>query len=188
MMLKDTRIHIKEEIIERFLLDDYRIFLKVQWLTHETIGFYINYIHRFINYSKLCNREDFNNTLKIKVAYNKLFDRELKNNTLDKFRKWLIKYYSFLLDAEIVDKNYWKLLSKVKIPKQLPSSLSEEDIEIINTHILQHYQIDFFRYRTYMIFNTMLNTGLRRIWRILDTSLKLLYFTKYIYITVIDFI
>jgi hypothetical protein len=30
MKLKDTRIHIAEEIIDGFLLDDYRIFLKVQ--------------------------------------------------------------------------------------------------------------------------------------------------------------
>lgn len=162
MKLKDTNIHIKEENIQNFLFDDYRIFLKTQWLTQETITFYIKYVNRFINYSKIDNIENFKNYLKIKVSYNKLFDRELKNSTLDKFRKCLIKFYSFLIELEIVESNYAKKLTKVKIPKQLPNSLSEKEIETINNYILKNYTIDFFRYRAYMIFNIILNTWIRR--------------------------
>ena len=161
-MIHSLWFHIEENTYENFLIDDYRIFLKVQWLTHETIIFYIKYLIRFIKYSRIDDIENFKNHLKIKVSYNKLFDRELKNSTLDKFRKGLIKYYSFLIDNEIVDKNYWKKLTVVKKIKSLPNSLSDEEIEIINTHILQNYKIDFFRYRTYMIFNTILNTWIRR--------------------------
>lgn len=162
MRLKDTGIHVKEELIREFLLDDYRVFLKVQWLTYDTIWFYISYIHRFFLYSKITEIKDFNNLLKIKVAYNKLFDRDIKNSSVDKYRKSLLKYYSFLVENEIVEKNYAKQLTKVKIAKQLPSSLSENDIERINSHILQYYTLDFYRYRAYMIFNIILNTGLRR--------------------------
>ena len=162
MKIHTTSINIDEETLETFLLDDYRIFLKVQGLTQETILFYLKYILRFIKYSKLYKLDTFNNYLKIKISYNKLFDRELKNNTLDKFRKWLIKYYSFLVENEIVEKNYWKQLTKVKQTKSLPNSLSEDEVEIINNHILKNYKIDFYRYRSYMLFNTILNTWLRR--------------------------
>jgi len=155
-------MNIDEKVFKDFLIDDFRIFLKVQWLTHETIRFYINYIYRFIRYSWLMNTSDFQNGLKIKVAYNKLFDRDLKNSTLDKFRKGLIKYYCFLIETEIAEKNYGKQLSKVKQSKKLPNSLSQESIDIINTHILQDYKIDFYRYRAYMVFNTLLSTWIRR--------------------------
>jgi len=162
MKLKDTNIHIDVSVARKFLLDDYRIFLKIQWLTQETILFYIKYIYRFINYSKLDDVNDFQNNLKIKVSYNKLFDRELKNSTLDKFRKTLIKYYLFLIDNNIVTTNYARTFTKVKIPRSLPHSLSENEVEIINQYILQNYTIDFYRYRSYMLFNCVLNTGLRR--------------------------
>ena len=73
-----------------------------------------------------------------------------------------IKYYSFLVDNEIVEKNYWKQLTKIKQQKSLPSSLSENEVESINDYILKQYKIDFYRYRSYMVFNTLLNTWLRR--------------------------
>jgi len=162
MKLNNVNLHIQEGTIEEFLLDEYRLFLKVQWLTHETILFYIKLIHRFINYSKISDIKDFQNYLKIKVAYNKLFDRELKNSSLDKFRKSLVKYYTFLLENELVEQNYAKRLIKVKQPKKLPDSLSQEHIDIIIEHILKDYKIDFFRYRAYMMFCTFLNTWIRR--------------------------
>jgi len=162
MKIPTTSINIEAKTLEEFLIDDYRVFLKVQGLTCETIMFYMKYILRFINYSKIDSLESFNNNLKIKISYNKLFDRNLKNSTLDKFRKTLIKYYSFLVENEIVEKNYWRQLTKVKQSKSLPGSLSDNEIEVINNYILQNYKIDFYRYRTYMIFNTILNTWLRR--------------------------
>lgn len=162
MKILNIWINIEENIYNEFLIDDYRVYLKVQGLTQETIIFYIKYIIRFINYSKIIKLETFNNHLKIKISYNKLFDRTLKNSTLDKFRKALIKYYSFLTENEITEKNYWKQLTKVKQSKSLPSSLRDEDIETINNYILQKYKIDFFRYRAYIMFNTILNTWLRR--------------------------
>lgn len=162
MKLQDLTIHFDEEVVNEFLLDEYRVFLKTQWLTINTIDFYISYLQRFIRYSKLKELDEFKNFLKIKVAYNKLFDRTLKNNTLDKYRKSLIKYYSFLIDNEMCESNFWRKLLKVKIPKQLPSSLSLEDINTINEFILKDYEIDFYRYRAYMIFNTFLYTGLRK--------------------------
>lgn len=162
MKIKDVNLNIQENIINNFFFNEYRIFLKTQWLTIWTIWFYIKYIHRFINYSKFEKIDNFKNFLKVKFSYNKLFDRNLKNSTLDKFRKSLIKYYSFLIDIEIVEKNYAKKLTKVKIPKQLPSSLTENEIYTIKNYILKNYKIDFFKYRTYMIFNTILNTGIRR--------------------------
>ena len=106
MKIPTTSINIEAKTLEEFLIDDYRVFLKVQGLTCETIMFYMKYILRFINYSKIDSLESFNNNLKIKISYNKLFDRNLKNSTLDKFRKTLIKYYSFLVENEIVEKNY----------------------------------------------------------------------------------
>lgn len=162
MKIRELQVHLKEEIISTFFFDEYRVFLKAQWLTISTIEFYIKYINRFINYSKLETINDFNNFLKIKVSYNKLFDRKLKNSTLDKFRKWLVKYYNFLIDMEVVENNYAKKLTKVKIPKQLPNALSEDDIKKVKEYILNNYKIDFFRYRTYMLFETLLYTGMRR--------------------------
>lgn len=154
--------NIDEEIFNQFLIDEFRIYLKIQWLTQETILFYIKYIVRFIQYSKLTRIDNFSNFLSIKIAYNKLFDRNLKNSTLDKFRKSLIKYYNFLTENEITDKNYWKQLTKIKLSKSLPNSLSEGEINTINQHILQNYKRDFFRYRAYMVFNTIINTWVRR--------------------------
>lgn len=158
MKIKDTRINTTAEIVDSFSLDEYRIFLKVQGLTIATIEFYLKYTLRFINYSQLETIESFNNFLKIKASYHKMFDRELKPSTLDKFRKALLKYYSFLVDNEVVEKNYAKKLVKVKQQKTLPNSLSQEEVEQINTYILDNYSIDFFKYRAYMIFNTLLNT------------------------------
>lgn len=155
-------MNIDTDVFDNFLIDDYRIYLKIQWLTQETIIFYIKYITRFIRYSNINNIDCFTKHLRIKISYNKLFDRKLKNSTLDKFRKSLIKYYSFLTENEITDKNYWRQLSKIKLSKTLPSSLSENDIEIINQYILKGYKIDFFRYRSYMVFNIILNTWIRR--------------------------
>jgi len=162
MKIHNTCIDIEEKILDDFLIDDYRIFLKIQWITQETIIFYLKYILRFIKYSKLENLDTFNNYLKIKISYNKLFDRDLKNSTLDKFRKTLIKYYSFLVENEVTEKNYWKKLTRVKQSKSIPNSLSEEDIEKVNDYILKNYKIDFYRYRSYMVFNTILNTWVRR--------------------------
>lgn len=61
MKIHTTCINIDTDILETFLLDDYRIFLKVQWLTHETILFYLKYILRFIRYSKLDKLDTFSN-------------------------------------------------------------------------------------------------------------------------------
>jgi site-specific recombinase XerD len=106
MKIQIIDINIDIELYNEFLIDDFRIYLKVQGLSQETLKFYIAYLVRFINYSKISSLNTFDNYLKIKISYNKLFDRTLKNSTLDKFRKSLIKYYAFLIENEVVEKNY----------------------------------------------------------------------------------
>lgn len=162
MIIKIQDMNFDEKIASEFLIDDYRLYLKVQWLTYSTIDFYLKYLRRFINYSKIKKLDTFNSEIQIKVSYNKLFDRKLKNNTFDKFRKSIIKYYDFLKEYKYVKENYWRNLLKMKKEKSLPTSLEEKDIDIIYNFIIKNYKIDFYRYRTYFIFLTFINTWVRR--------------------------
>jgi len=153
---------IEEEIANNFLLDEYRLFLKVQWLSIDTIAYYINYIYLFIKYSKLKELNDFNNKLKIKISYNKLFDTSFKESTLIKYRKTIIKYYTFLINEELVDSNYWKTIQSIKPQKSLPKSLDEKYIPTITKYIINNFKKDFYKYRALTIFNTFINTWVRR--------------------------
>ena len=149
--------------MKTFLIDDYKTFLKMQWLSSDTVEFYIDYLQRFITYSKLECINDFNNSLKIKMCYNRLFNKELKNSTFDKFRKAIIKYYYFLIDIEVCTSNYWNNLTKTKIQKNLPSSLSEEEInKILDCILWDSFQNEFVKNRAYMMFNTLLYTWIRK--------------------------
>jgi len=108
MRIDNIPWNFNEDIVYTFLLNNYRLFLKIQWLTNTTIHFYIIYLHRFIIYTKIKNLDTFKSKLQIKVWYNRLFKKELKNSSFDKFRKAIIKYYYFLKEYWHVEKNYWK--------------------------------------------------------------------------------
>jgi len=174
MTIKIQGANYDTEIANKFLYDDYRLYLKIQWLTYETIDFYIKYINRFIINSEFEKLDIFKSELRIKVSYNKLFHKENKNSTYDKYRQSIIKYYNFLKELEYVNINYWKTLLRVKKESSIPSSLNESDIEIILNYIINNYKIDFYRYRAYFIFYTLLNTWLRR-WELASLKKENIY-------------
>ena len=156
------KLHIPVLRKKSFFLEEFVSYMRIQGLTLDTQSFYLSYINRFIQYSWFESIECFDNLLKLKVSYNNLPKRNISNNTIDKYYKAIKKYSLFLLDSELITNKYFLKLQKVKINKSLPKSLSQADIEKINDYILSHYQIDFYRYRNYTIFQTLLNTGIRR--------------------------
>lgn len=160
--IKDLSTNFDISLYKSFLFDEYKSYLKIQWLTIDTQKFYLDYINRFIEYSKFDNISCFDSLLKLKVWYNNLPNKWISNNTINKYYLSIVKYSNFLLDNQLIKNKHYLKLQKVKITKSLPNSLSSENIEIINNHLLKSYKIDFYKYRNYTIFQTFLNTWIRR--------------------------
>jgi hypothetical protein len=64
-------INFDKKDYNNFLFNDYKSYLKIQWLTTDTKKFYMEYIYRFIKYSNIESISDFDSILKLKVWYNK---------------------------------------------------------------------------------------------------------------------
>lgn len=161
-VVNDLKINFISSTYKTFMFEEYKSYLRIQGLTLDTQRFYLSYIYRFINFTWFDSIDCFDNLLKLKVWYNNLPNKKISNNTIDKYYKAIKKYSLFLLDGEVIQNKYFNKLQKVKISKSLPKSLSLENIEKINDYILSHYQLNFYKYRNYTIFQTLLNTGIRR--------------------------
>lgn len=160
--IKVLSTNFDKNIYNVFLFDEYLSYLKIQWLTLDTQKFYLDYVNRFIVLTKFDNVNCFDSLLKLKVWYNNLTNKGISNNTINKYYLSIVKYSLFLFDNQLIKNKHYLKLQKVKITKSLPNSLSSENIEIINNHLLSNYKIDFYKYRNYTIFQTLLNTGIRR--------------------------
>lgn len=161
-IIKDL-MNFEKWVYESFLFSEFKSYLRIQWLTTDTQKFYLEYIYRFIKYAVFESISDFENILKLKVWYNKLVNKWITNNTINKYYLSIVKYSYFLLDNELITNKCYTKLQKVKITKSLPKQLTKENIEIINEYLLKSYKIDFYKYRNYTIFQTLLNTWMRRI-------------------------
>lgn len=154
-------ISMNIETYNEFRFEEYLLHLKIQWLTYQTLRYYIGYIKNFIEYTDLNNIEDFNNLLKLRFAYYSLSDKSIKNNTISKYYKCIRKYYLFLKEIEVVDKILIDEIKKVKMTRSLPKSLSEEQVIQIRESLKKKNK-KFIDVRDYVVFETFLNTWVRR--------------------------
>jgi len=159
--IKILNISIPQDICNIFKIDDYVLQLKIQWLAFESQKYYIKYLKNFIEYSKFEKIDDFNNIIKLRFAYYNLTNKGISNNTIWKYYKCIRKYYKFLKEIELSEKILIDELQKVKGTKSLPKSLSEDDIIKIK-ECLKHKNRKFNDIRDYVIFETFINTGIRR--------------------------
>jgi hypothetical protein len=103
-IVKDL-MNFEKWVYESFLFSEYKSFLRIQGLTLDTQKFYLEYIYRFIKYSKFESISDFDSILKLKVGYNNLANKWITNNTINKYYLSIVKYSYFLLDNELIQKN-----------------------------------------------------------------------------------
>ncbi len=157
-------VKVSEEFSRSFYMEDYLSHLRIQWLTVDTIEYYLSLIHRFINISDFKNYHDFDNFLKIKFAYYALANRGLGNNSIYKYYKCIKKYCDFLKENELVERVYISQIQRVKTTNPLPKALCEEDIIKLREQIMKmNHNNPFLQMRNYMIIETFLYTGIRRI-------------------------
>jgi site-specific recombinase XerD len=154
-------MNFEKEIFDEFKFEDFILTLKIQWLAFETQQYYLKYIKNFITHRKFLKIWDFNNLIKLRFAYYKLTDKWILNNTIAKYYKCIRKYYLFLKEIEIADKILIDDLKKVKVSKSLPKALSEEDVIEIRKY-LKWKNTNFTDIRDYLIFETFINTWIRR--------------------------
>lgn len=157
-------VQVPEEFAQCFYLQDYLSHLRIQWLTQDTINYYIQFIYRFIRKADFTTYKDFDNFLKVKFWYFNLADGKIWNNTLYKQYKCIKKYCDFLKDNELISSIHITKIPKVRTTTPLPKSLSEEDILKIREQVLKmNIHSWFLQMRNYMILETLLYTGMRRI-------------------------
>lgn len=154
-------VSVSTEIYEEFRFEEYLLHLKIQWLAYQSLRYYIGYIKNFIEYSKFNNIEDFNNILKLRFAYYSLSEKGITNNTIWKYYKCVRKYYLFLKEIEVSEKILIDEMKKVKVIRSLPKSLSEEQVIQIRES-LKAKNKRFIDMRDYVVFETFLNTWVRR--------------------------
>jgi site-specific recombinase XerD len=155
---------ISDEVSKSFYLEEYLSELRIQWLTHSTIGYYIGMVHMFIRYSEFTSYIDFNNFVKLKMAYYDLSWKKMGNNTIYKHYKCIKKYSDFLKSNELIDKVHINQIPKIKTTTPLPKSMNDEDIQKLREYILRPWvhQNPFIRMRNYILIEIFLHTGLRR--------------------------
>lgn len=157
-------VKVSEDFSREFYMQDYLSYLRIQWLTIYTIEYYIQMIYRFIVLCEFKDYHDFDNFLKIKFGYYNLANRWISNNTIYKYYKCIKKYSDFLKENELISSIHITKIQRVKTTVPLPKSLSEEDIVKIREQILKmNKNNSFYQLRNYMIVETLLFTGIRRI-------------------------
>lgn len=155
---------ISEDFDTKFLLSDYLSHLRIQWLTQDTIEFYLQVLERFIRFSEFKSHNDFNSFIKIKFAYYALSKRKIGNNTISKYYKCIKKYSEFLKENELVDKIYISQIQRVKVANPMPKALNEEDVRKMREQIMKmNPNNSFLQMRNYMIVETLIYTGIRRV-------------------------
>ena len=154
-------ININSILCKEFRIEDYLLQLKIQWLAYESQKYYIRYLKTFIEYSQFTSIEDFNNLVKLRFAYYRLSEKWIKNNTIWKYYKCIRKYYLFLKEIEISNKILIDELPKVRGTRALPKALSEEDVCTIKERLRKRCK-NFIDMRDFIIFETFLNTWIRR--------------------------
>ncbi len=157
-------VRVTEEFAQDFYLQDYLSHLRIQWLTQDTINYYIQFICRFIRKTEFTTYKDFDNFLKVKFGYFNLADGKIWNNTLYKQYKTIKKYCDFLKENELISSVHITKIPRVRTTNPLPKSLSEEDIIKVREQVLKmNKNTSFLQMRNYMIVETLLYTGIRRI-------------------------
>ncbi|MDD2694239.1 MAG: site-specific integrase [Candidatus Gracilibacteria bacterium] len=155
---------IPEEVVSSFYLEEYLSQLRIEGLTHNTIGYYIGMLHLFIRHSSFSSYLDFGNFVKLKMAYYNLSGKNMGNNTIYKHYKCIKKYSDFLKESELIDKVHINQIPKIKTTNPLPKAMTEEDILKMREYILRPgvHQTKFIQMRNYILVETFLHTGLRR--------------------------
>lgn len=157
-------VTVTEEFAKAFYYEEYYATLRIQGLTADTREYYTRMIHQFVRFSGFTSYLDFDNFIKLKMAYYNLAGKKLWNNTIYKHYKCIKKYADFLKNEELISKVYITQIPKIKTTNPLPKSMTEEEVIMVREYMLRPWihQTKFIQMRNYIIIETFLFTGLRR--------------------------
>ena len=154
-------VNIPEKLYNEFRIGEYITQLKIEWLAYETQRYYVKYLKNFIEFAEFRTIWEFNNIIRLRFWYYNLSEKGIQNNTIWKYYKCIRKYYKFLKEIEIVENILIDKLPKIKCTRALPKSLSEEEVIQIRK-VLEHRNRKKIDIRDYVMFETFLNTWIRR--------------------------
>ena len=128
---------VTEDFARDFYMEEYRAHMNIQGLTIATIQHYISILLRFIKQAKFTSYQDFDNFVKLKMAYYNLAGKTMGNNTIYKHYKCIRKYTDFLKANELIQSVHITKIPKIKTTKPLPKSMSEVDVKKMREYILR---------------------------------------------------
>lgn len=145
-MKKDTRaVFQKHQALD--LMSQYKMFLNSRWCSSATQSNYLSQIQTFFKRSP---GVDFMNPISVKISFMSL--EWITNTTKNRYREVLNSFMDFLVYMEIIPSRI--LLEKVKKEVRQRKSLERSEVIKIYSSLVGHP-------RHYMIFHTIMNTGLR---------------------------
>lgn len=158
--------NIPEDIVKKYYFSEFILQMKSEWLTLDTMKFYISFIWLFVRSCKFESPTDFDNLIKIKFGYLSLFEgkhAEISNSTRLKYHISIKKYTEFLKDMEIITNIHISKMKKPKLGKSIPKAMDEDSLEKLYTALMTYNSYNkFYNMRNYVMIEVMVYTGMRR--------------------------
>lgn len=161
-------INRMDKFPEEFQLKLYKQEMEIAWLTNESGRYYPDTLLAFLNRNldTINNPNSFWEILKIKPAYYSLHSEGLSKETLRHYHKVLRHYSNFLTGIGLITKNIFNDIPHPKKEFPLPTSLSEEQVDILLEYSIKELKWDkrskYLQMRGYIIINLLLYCWLRR--------------------------
>ncbi len=160
--------------------DEYLRFLKIQLASESTIKTKMYSLNKFINVLRPLPIESMSEYDIVYTYLEHLADSTLSRQTISYHRKFLKSFLYYLYDHRYIENNLGRDIRGIKVDKKEPTALSPDDIKLVSdklnqglnfylTRLLESSESEqkvaygeyYVYYRNYLMFYTLLYTGIR---------------------------